>query len=93
MAVRGFDKECYFGKKKTRKCCQCKKTITPATAILGYNMLFCRECYKKFSKQAEAEVDRAFAEDFDDKDKESEIESIKKRLLRLEKEVKLLSKR
>lgn len=94
MVVKGIDREGYFRKNKTRKCWQCNKIITPETAILGYNRLFCEGCYKKFRKQAEEEVDRAFADDFEEnprKNKKSELNelrNIKKRLKELEKEKK-----
>lgn len=62
MVVKGLDKECYFGKKNKAKCHTCKKEITPKNSVVGYGLLFCKECYKKFNKQAIEEVGRALKE-------------------------------
>lgn len=61
MVVRGIDKKIYFGNKSKSKCWKCKKEVNTENGVVGYNSLFCKECYKKFSKQARAEVNRVFS--------------------------------
>ncbi len=65
MVVTGLDKEIYFRKKDKSKCYKCKKEITSKSSIVGYNHLFCKECYKKFDKESKKEVDRVFKDFLD----------------------------
>lgn len=62
LMIRGFNRKWVFdeGKIKKIKCRNCKKIVTWKTGYYGYNLVFCKKCYKEFDKQAEKAVDECF---------------------------------